>query len=131
MALPHHRKLPSPHPTVEASGQHFWALLCGSEPPSDFSFKSRHLQIIYNNTSTPWQDESAHAHAESDEVYLVQEGLMAITVDGVRVDVRSGEFLCVPAGVSHQLIEVVVPLKSFVVRSPSVKDKLAAPQREA
>ncbi len=113
---------------IDPDGRHHWALLCGSEPSSDFAFKSRHLQVIYNNTSIPWTDESAHAHAESDEIYIVQEGVMTIDVGGVRVEVKAGEFLCVPAGTFHQLVEVVIPVKSFVVRSPSVKDRITARQ---
>ena len=131
MTTPHHRKLPDPPSVPEANGQHHWALLCGSEPPSDLGFKSEHLQIVYNNTSTPWKDDSAHAHANSDEIYIIQEGVMSITVDGVLVEVKAGEFLCVPAGTFHQLVSVVAPVKSFVVRSPSVKDKVLAPRCEA
>jgi mannose-6-phosphate isomerase-like protein (cupin superfamily) len=131
MTTPHHHKLPEPPQGHEADGQHFWALLSGSDAQSDFSFKSQNLQIIYNNTSIPWTDASPHAHTESDEVYIVQEGMMAVTVDGVRVEVKAGEFLCVPAGTSHQLVAVVAPVKSFVVRSPSVRDKIPAPQSEA
>ncbi|MFN9574333.1 MAG: cupin domain-containing protein [Betaproteobacteria bacterium] len=131
MTIPHHHKLPYPPQAQEADGQHYWALLAGSEPQSDFSFKSKNLQIIYNNTSIPWTDASPHAHSESDEVYIVQEGLMAVTVDGVRVEVKAGEFLCIPAGTFHQLVEVVAPVKSFVVRSPSVRDKISSPHSEA
>jgi mannose-6-phosphate isomerase-like protein (cupin superfamily) len=131
MTNPHHRKLPDAPQAMEAGGQHFWALLAGSEPPNDFCFKSKHLQVIYNNTSIPWKDTSAHAHAESDEIYIVLAGVMVVSVEGVRVAVKAGEFLCVPAGTFHQLVEVDAPVKSFVLRSPSVKDKVSAPQGEA
>ena len=51
---------------------------------------------------------------------------MAIAISGRTVSVQAGEVLCVPAGTVHQLVDVTTPVKSFVIRSPSVNDKLAA-----
>lgn len=69
-------------------------------------------------------DEVAYAHAQSDEVYIVLEGVMVIKVEQELVGVCAGELLCVPAGTPHQLVSVIAPVKSFVIRSPSVNDKL-------
>jgi mannose-6-phosphate isomerase-like protein (cupin superfamily) len=69
----------------------------------------------------------AHAHRESDEIYIVLEGGMVITVDAEIFNVTAGEVLCVPAGTQHQLIRVDVPHRSLVLRSPSVDDKMVAP----
>ena len=113
----HHRKLPLELPI-------HWALLCGRAPPDDLAFHTNKLQIIYNNAAAPWRDEAPHAHSESDEVYIVQEGAMVIAIDGELIVVDAGEFLCVPTGTIHQLVEVRTPHKSFVIRSPSVNDKV-------
>lgn len=109
----HHRTLPD-----------HWALICGRDPPDAYAFKSENLQIIYNNTSVPWSDETPHAHAASDEVYIVLEGTMVVQVEQEQVNVGAGELLCVPAGTSHQLVSVGVPVRSFVIRSPSINDKV-------
>lgn len=115
MPVIHHRKIPT-----------HWAVLCGQNPPDNFGFKTDRLQIIYNCTSTPWTDEAVHAHSESDEVYIVLEGAMSIEISRHIVSVQAGEFLCVPAGTPHQLVDVTTPTRSFVIRSPSVNDKLIA-----
>jgi glyoxylate utilization-related uncharacterized protein len=115
MPVVHHRRIPE-----------HWAVLCGQNPPDDFGFKTDRLQIIYNCASEPWTDEEAHAHGESDEVYIVLEGAMSIQISGRTVSVQAGELLCVPAGTVHQLVDVKTPVRSLVIRSPSVNDKLFA-----
>jgi mannose-6-phosphate isomerase-like protein (cupin superfamily) len=104
-----------------------WALLCGRAPPDELGFQTDKLQIIFNNTDQVWTDDCAHAHAESDEVYIVLEGGMTIDVEGKHCDVMAGDFLCIPAGVFHQLIAVSTPTKSFVIRSASIDDKILKP----
>ena len=112
---------------VLASGpeQPHWAVLCGSEPPEG-GFRSDQVQIIHNWADTPWRDEAPHRHASSDEIYVVLEGEMHLDVEGVRESIGAGEFLCVPAGITHQLVDVVVPHRSLVIRGPSVRDKIVA-----
>lgn len=110
---PHHHALP------EA-----WTLLCGREPRDHYGLKSDKLQVIYNCTTEPWIDTESHAHSASDEVYIVLEGVMSIDVEGTVANVSAGEFLCVPAGAMHRLVDVTTPLRSFVVRAPSVDDKV-------
>jgi len=100
-----------------------WTLLSGRSPIDEFSFPSDNLQIIYNCTDEPWKDEVAHQHDISDEIYIVMEGCMILEVEGERVAVEAGDYLCMAAGVIHQLVEVTTPVKSFVIRSPSVADK--------
>jgi mannose-6-phosphate isomerase-like protein (cupin superfamily) len=123
---PHHRKLPDHRKVPD-----HWTLVAGKSPPDDFGFKSDRLQIIYNNTSESWHDESSHAHADSDEVYIVLEGVMSIEVGEKVIDVRAGEVLCVPAGVFHRLVVVATPVKSLVIRSPSVNDKVFQSENDA
>ncbi|MEQ5839515.1 cupin domain-containing protein [Paraburkholderia acidicola] len=116
MRKPVHRKL-------EVTTDH-WALVSGRSPTDALSFPSERLQVIFNHTSTPWQDAVAHAHRESDEIYIVLEGKMVIAVDGELFDVAANEVLCVPSGTVHQLMDVEVPHRSLVLRSPSVNDKV-------
>ena len=56
---------------------------------------------------------------------------MHLDVDGVRESICAGEFLCVPAGITHQLIDVAVPHRSLVIRGPSVRDKIVETTEEA
>jgi mannose-6-phosphate isomerase-like protein (cupin superfamily) len=119
MRKPIHRKL-------EVASDH-WTLISGRNPTDELSFQSERLQVIFNHTSTPWQDTVAHAHRESDEIYIVLEGLMVIAVSGELFNVAAGEVLCVPSGTVHQLMRVEVPHRSFVLRSPSVNDKIGEP----
>ena len=113
MSHVHHRKLPD-----------HLALLCGRAPIDDFAFKSEKLQIVFGKTSETCGDGHPHLHTDSDEVYIVLEGAMRIEIDGATMIVQAGEFLCVRAGVVHQVIEMTAPAKWFVVRAPSVDDKL-------
>lgn len=43
-----------------------------------------------------------HSHAETDEVFIVVEGEMAIEFRDGRVDLRAGEMFVVPRGVEHK-----------------------------
>ena len=103
-----------------------WMLLCAAEPPDDGCFRSEQVQVFHNWTEEPWQDARPHHHTDSDEVYVVLEGAMRIAVDGTPVDVPAGGYLCIPAGTVHQLLDVVTPHRSFVIRGPSVRDKVEA-----
>ena len=114
-----HKKLPeklSPH----------WALLSGSQPNAEHCFKSDHLQVIYNCADKSWSDAKEHYHTDSDEIYIVLEGAMKLMVAGDPVNVSAGEYLCVSKHEKHQLLSVVVPHKSFVIRGPSIQDKVIA-----
>jgi mannose-6-phosphate isomerase-like protein (cupin superfamily) len=43
-----------------------------------------------------------HAHADTDEVFMVIEGEMAIEFRDGRVDLKAGEMYVVPRGVEHK-----------------------------
>jgi len=66
----------------------------------------------------------AHYHTDSDEIYIVLEGEMLIHVESKLVLVKAGEYLCIPKMERHKLLEVTVPHRSFVVRGPSIQDKV-------
>jgi len=104
-----------------------WELLCGSQPTADYSFQSDDLQIIYNRATEPWSDAAEHIHTASDEVYIVLEGAMTLSVEGKVIRVKPSEYLIVPRKERHQLLDVEVPHTSFVIRGPSIRDKTITP----
>lgn len=106
MAKFHHRQLP-----------HFSALLSGPKPPSDFAFLSDRLQISYFNTEEGWTDPLPHAHQESDECFLVFQGVIIVEVEGERVTIGPREFCGFPRGVYHQVVEMHPPVECLILRN--------------
>lgn len=47
----------------------------------------------------PW-----HSHADSDEMFLVWRGEMAVEFGDRRVDLAAGDFVVVPRGVEHRTL---------------------------
>ena len=111
----HHRKLP------ERS-----TLLSGRVPPDDTGFPSHHLQIWYNNTDKNWvgRGETPHKHLQSDECFIVLSGTLIVDVEGETFFIGPREFCCFPAGVYHAVLEVHPPVETFMIRAPSVEDKV-------
>jgi mannose-6-phosphate isomerase-like protein (cupin superfamily) len=110
----HHRRLP-PHS----------ALLSGREVPDDLAFRSQSLQVWFNDRpAEPWADPGAHFHRESDEMFVVLEGALLVAVDGETVRVGAGEFCCFSAGLVHELVSIETPLRTLMIRAPSVDDKV-------
>ncbi|MGL4608468.1 MAG: cupin domain-containing protein [Trueperaceae bacterium] len=113
MAKLHHQKLPA-----------FTTILVGHTPPNEIGFKSDKLQILYNNTTTPWQDDGLHAHTESDECFIVLKGALIVQLEDERIRIEAGEFCCFPIGLYHAVVKVEVPAETLMIRSPSVNDKV-------
>ncbi len=110
----HHKKLPD-----------FSTVLSGNGPiDNEFGFLNKELQIWYNNTDEPWVDEKAHAHTECIECFIVTKGSILVDVDGEEVLIKEREFCYFPIGVYHRIIKVFPPVESFMIRAPSVKDKI-------
>ena len=109
----HHKKLPN-HST----------LLAGKVPPDEVGFVSENLQIWYNNTDEPWQDEGLHAHRESDECFIVLRGNLTVNVEGELHTIGAGEFCCFPVDVYHAVVAVQTPAETLMIRAPSVNDKV-------
>ena len=110
----HHRHLPDHS-----------SLLAGQRPEEwDVAWRSDRLQIWFNNTELGWQDDGSHAHAASDEIFIVLEGTVVIEVDGARVEIGPGEFCCFPQGLAHSVVETRPPLRTFMLRAPSIDDKV-------
>jgi mannose-6-phosphate isomerase-like protein (cupin superfamily) len=108
----HHRRLPDHS-----------ALLAGRDPRGAVAWKSDRLQLWFNNTNTEWHDDGSHAHRESDEIFVVLEGEVVVEVNGERITIGPGEFCCFPQGLRHAVVETHPPLRTFMIRAPSIDDK--------
>ncbi len=109
----HHRQLPD-----------FSTVLSGHTPRDAVGFASQKLQIFYNHTDTPWRDDGLHAHRDSDECFIVLKGSLTVQVEDEVHRVVAGEFCCFSIGVYHAILGVETPVEAFMVRAPSVEDKL-------
>ncbi len=115
----HHKKLPD-HST----------LLMGRAPRDETGFRSARLQIWYNHTDEPWQDDGLHAHEASDECFAVLRGSLTVEVAGAVHKIRAGEFCCFPVGVYHAVVEVETPVETLMIRAPSLEDKVYPPPEQ-
>ena len=112
----HHRPLPT-----------YSTLLAGRAPDGhEAAWKSDRLQVWFNDTAEGWRDDGKHAHTDSDEIFIVLEGTVILDVAGERVEVGPGEFCCFPDGLSHAVVGTVPPLRTFMLRAPSIEDKKPA-----
>lgn len=99
------------------------ALLSGRVPPDEIGFQSDNLQIWFNNTLDGWVDDNPHFHEASDECFILLEGEIVMSVEGERIVLKAGEFCCFPAGMRHAIIETRPPIRSLMLRAPSIADK--------
>ena len=114
MSKIHHKKLPD-----------FSTILSGRGPiQNEFGFKSNNLQIWYNNTDQPWIDDKAHAHQDCTECFIVTKGSILVEVEGEEYLIGPREYCYFPVGVFHRIIKVNTPVESFMIRAPSVEDKI-------
>jgi mannose-6-phosphate isomerase-like protein (cupin superfamily) len=110
----HHQKLPD-----------FTTILVGHTLKDAVGFKSDKLQILYNNTDTPWKDKGLHKHLESDECFIVLKGALIVELeDEQQVRISAGEFCCFPVGLYHAVVDVETPAETLMIRAPSVNDKV-------
>ena len=49
---------------------------------------------------------------------------MTVEVAGERHLISAGEFCCFPVGIYHAVVEVETPAETFMIRVPSVSDKV-------
>jgi mannose-6-phosphate isomerase-like protein (cupin superfamily) len=99
-------------------------VLAGSQPPSPSTFLSTAVQAIHFVGDASWADERSHAHEQSDEIFVVLEGRIVIATASGEVTVSAEEFCCFPAGVEHAVVRAEPPTRHFVIRAPSVQDKV-------
>ena len=120
----HHQKLPDYNPDPDQKTPP--NILSGHSPPTELGFQSDQLQIIYNFKNHNWvgDGEESHYHIESDEAFIVLNGRLTVEVEGEIFDVGPREFCCFPKGVFHAVLKVYPPIEAFVIRAPSVLDKV-------
>jgi mannose-6-phosphate isomerase-like protein (cupin superfamily) len=109
----HHARLPNES-----------ALLAGRHPSNELAFRSESLQVWFNQTTTGWADDRPHFHTASDEMFVVRDGTVVVEVDGRPVRVGTGKFCCFPAGLLHRIVTTEPPLRTLMIRAPSVDDKV-------
>jgi mannose-6-phosphate isomerase-like protein (cupin superfamily) len=109
----HHRRLPARS-----------ALLAGRVVPDELAFRSDALQVWFNDRDEPWSDPGPHLHSGSDEMFVVLEGALLVEAGGEQVRVGPGEFCCFPAGLLHQILSIEPPIRTLMIRAPSVDDKV-------
>ena len=100
-------------------------ILSGRGPvPDRYGFQSNALQVFYARSEESWEDERAHAHLEADECFLVLQGAVVVEVDGEEHVIGPREYAFFPRGVFHRIARVVPPVEAFMIRAPSVEDKV-------
>lgn len=110
----HHKKLPD-----------FSTVLSGAGPiDNEYGFINSELQIWYNNRSESWSEEKAHAHKECIECFIVTKGAILVDIEGEEHLIQEGEFCYFPQGVFHRIVKAYPPVESFMIRAPSIKDKI-------
>ena len=64
---------------------------------------------------------AAHSHDGYEETIYGLEGVVTLTVDGRRSDIRPGEALCIPRGAVHRFDNVhAVDAKMLAIVSPGI-----------
>ena len=109
----HHKKLPN-----------YSTLLCGKLPPDKIGFKSKELQIWFNNTNKAWKDSAPHYHKKSEECFILLKGSIVVEVEGKQIIIKKREFCYFPKGVVHSIVKICPPIESFMIRSASIDDKV-------
>lgn len=100
-------------------------ILSGRGPvPPQFGFQSDQLQVFFAHDDASWSDERAQAHLECDECFLVLKGAIVLDVEGEERVIKAREYAYFPPGVFHRIVRVETPVEAFVIRAPSVEDKV-------
>lgn len=102
-------------------------VVAGPDPPTPEGFRSTRVQVLHWQVDGPFSDPGPHLHEASDEVYVVLEGSIDVTVEGEKIRVGPAEALVVGAGVVHSLVAVQFPAKGLSIRGPSIGDKVPVP----
>lgn len=75
------------------------------------------------NTLRQGMELRPHVHDEFDQVALVLNGSMCFVLDGEEVEVRAGEVLLIPAGVTHGGVPTSLePVRNLDVFAPARAD---------
>lgn len=90
----------------------------GARLPTDDPAFSPYLDLGFNRLNAGWQDETAHFHTHSDEIFVVVKGEIELLIRGVPVTVAAGQLVGIRAGVAHQVIRVRAPVENYLIRAP-------------
>lgn len=67
----------------------------------------------------PGQEQTPHAHADQDKIYVVLEGRARVSLDGREESLEAGEAVVAPAGSPHGIANAgTSPLLALVVVAP-------------
>lgn len=98
--------------------------LTGLEPKTEFD--NIHVQKIsedsFQSTFVIWvkKEVKEHFHKEHSENIVVIQGKAVMTINGEKVTIKKGDFLNIPQGTKHAVIEVLSrkPLKVLSTQAP-------------
>jgi mannose-6-phosphate isomerase-like protein (cupin superfamily) len=82
------------------------------------------LQVYFRLTDDLRPDERSHAHTVCDELFVVLAGALVIEADDRELVVGPRQSWHCPAGLFHRIVRALPPLEAFVIRAPSVDDKV-------
>lgn len=82
------------------------------------------IQIYYRGGDDQVVDQRSHAHTDCDEFFIVHSGAIVFDVEGEERSVGAREFCHFPVGVYHKIVRVTSPLEAWVIRAPSIEDKV-------
>lgn len=81
-------------------------------------YTARHLQLVLMALK-PGQDIGAETHKTHDQFFRIEKGKGEIVIDGSTHKLKSGDAILVPAGASHNLINVGAKnLKVYTIYGP-------------
>ena len=106
-------------------------VIAGPNPPTQEGFRSERVQVLHWQVDAPYGDPEPHLHRASDEVYVVLDGSIDVTVEGETINVGPAEALVVGAGVVHSLVAVHHPARGLSIRGPSIGDKVTVSGNES
>ena len=73
-----------------------------------------------------------HQHSETDEVFIVMEGKMRIEFENETIEIKSGEMIVVPKGVTHKPFaeeecKIMIVEPRGVLNTGNIKSDMTAP----
>lgn len=81
-------------------------------------YTAHHLQLVLMALK-PGQDIGVETHKTHDQFFRVERGKGEIVIDGITHKLKSGDAILVPAGASHNLINVgAKSLKVYTIYGP-------------
>ena len=89
------------------------------------------LAIRHSARVAPWVDPDVHVHQDSEELYVLLQGELALLVAGQLVTLRPMEVLMVKPRVPHAIVRGVGSIEHFGLRAPALGDRQAVDKAPA